>query len=68
MELNAYSTADEVYIPSFEDEWLANDWVIEYSKGKDNGILPIAAIATRNNPQYKPNWAFFYKSPQENSD
>lgn len=59
MELNAHSTAEQVYIPSFEDEWLANYSVTQYSKGKDNGILPIGAIATRNNPRIQAQLGVF---------
>ena len=59
LELNAHSTAGEVYIPSFEDEWLANYSVSQYSKGKDNGILPIGAIATRNNPRIQAQLGVF---------
>lgn len=59
LELNAHSTSDEVYIPSFEDDWLANYSVAQYSKGKDLGILPIAAIATRNNPRIQAQLGVF---------
>lgn len=59
VELNTHSTADQVYIPSFEDEWLANYSVTQYSKGKDNGILPIGAIATRNNPRIQAQLGVF---------
>lgn len=59
MELNGHSTAESPYIPSFEDEWLANYSVTEYSKGKDNGILPLAAIATRNNPRIQAQLGVF---------
>jgi len=59
LELNRYSTKEQVYIPSFEDEWLANYSVDQYSKGKDNGILPIAAIATRNNPRIQAQLGVF---------
>jgi hypothetical protein len=58
-ELNKHSTAESSYIPSFEDEWLANYSVEQYSKGKDNGILPIAAIATRNNPRIQAQLGVF---------
>lgn len=67
MELNQYSTADDVYIPSFEDEWLANYSVTEYSKGKDNGILPLAAIATRNNPRIQAQLGVFTISHRKKS-
>jgi hypothetical protein len=59
LELNKHSTRELVYIPSFEDEWLANYSVLQYSKGKDNGILPIAAIATRNNPRIQAQLGVF---------
>ncbi|MYN42863.1 FRG domain-containing protein [Duganella sp. FT109W] len=58
-ELNKLSTESRVYIPSFEDDWLANYSVISYSKGKDNGILPIAVIATRNNPRIQAQLGVF---------
>jgi len=59
LELNHHSTKTQVYIPSFEDEWLANYSVDQYSKEKDNGILPIAAIATRNNPRIQAQAGVF---------
>lgn len=59
LELNRHSTADKVYIPSFDDEWLANYSVAEYNKKKDNGILPIGAIATRNNPRIQAQLGVF---------
>jgi hypothetical protein len=59
LELNKHSTKSVNYIPSFEDEWLANYSVHEYSKEKDNGILPIAAIATRNNPRIQAQVGVF---------
>ncbi len=59
IELNQYSTKAQVYIPSFEDEWLANYSVDQYSKEKDNGILPLAAIATRNNPRIQAQLGVF---------
>lgn len=59
LELNKHSTADSVYIPSFDDDWLANYSVEQYAKGKDNGILPIAAIATRNNPRIQAQLGVF---------
>lgn len=59
IELNRHSTKAHVYIPSFEDEWLANYSVDQYSKEKDNGILPIAAIATRNNPRIQAQLGVF---------
>jgi hypothetical protein len=61
LELNRNSTelTAEVYIPSFEDEWLNNYSVEQYSKGKDTGILPLAAIATRNNPRIQAQLGVF---------
>lgn len=59
LELNRHSTKAQVYIPSFEDEWLQNYSVDQYSKEKDNGILPIAAIATRNNPRIQAQLGVF---------
>ena len=59
LELNRHSTKTQVYIPSFEDEWLANYSVAQYSKEKDNGILPLAAIATRNNPRIQAQLGVF---------
>lgn len=59
LELNRHSTVEDVYIPSFEDEWLANYSVIQYSKGKDSGILPIGAMATRNNPRIQAQLGVF---------
>lgn len=58
-ELNRLSTESQVYIPSFEDEWLLTYSVLSYSKGKDNGILPIAVIATRNNPRIQAQLGVF---------
>lgn len=59
LELNKHSTKTQVYIPSFEDEWLANYSVAQYSKEKDNGILPLAAMATRNNPRIQAQLGVF---------
>jgi hypothetical protein len=61
LHLNRYSTelVEEVYIPSFEDEWLNNYSIEQYSKGKDTGILPLAAIATRNNPRIQAQLGVF---------
>jgi len=61
LDLNRNSTevTAEVYIPSFEDEWLNNYSVEQYSKGKDTGILPLAAIATRNNPRIQAQLGVF---------
>jgi hypothetical protein len=65
LELNKHSTREAGYIPSFEDEWLLNYSVDEYSKGKDNGILPLAAIATRNNPRIQAQLGVFTISHQK---
>lgn len=61
LKLNRKSTqiTAEVDIPSFEDEWLNNYSVEQYSKGKDTGILPLAAIATRNNPRIQAQLGVF---------
>jgi len=61
LDLNRNSTkvTSEVYIPSFEDEWLNNYSAEQYSKGKDTGILPLAAIATRNNPRIQAQLGVF---------
>jgi hypothetical protein len=61
LDLNRNSTElkAEVYIPSFDDEWLNNYSVEQYSKGKDTGILPLAAIATRNNPRIQAQLGVF---------
>jgi len=61
LELNRNSTdlRGDVYIPSFEDEWLNNYSVEQYSKGKDTGILPLAAIATRNNARIQAQLGVF---------
>jgi hypothetical protein len=60
LELNRNSTLKaDVYIPSFEDEWLNNYSVEQYSKGKDTGILPLAAIATRNNARIQAQLGVF---------
>ena len=61
LDLNRNSTdpRGDVYIPSFEDEWLNNYSVEQYSKGKDTGILPLAAIATRNNPRIQAQLGVF---------
>jgi len=58
-KLNEHSTKQASYIPSFDDSWLANYSVEEYDKGKDNGILPLAAIATRNNSRIQAQLGVF---------
>jgi|ERR1044072_1783044 hypothetical protein len=59
LELNRHSTKAKVYIPSFEDVWLQNYSVDQYAQEMDNGILPIAAIATRNNPRIQAQLGVF---------
>lgn len=71
--LNRYSTREKSYIPSFDDDWLANYSVPEYNKMKDNGILPIGAIATRNSPRIQAQLGVFTishlkKTPIEDID
>jgi FRG domain len=73
LELNRHSTKAEVYIPSFEDEWLQNYSFDQYRKAKDNGILPLAAMATRNNPRIQAQSGVFTishlkKSPIEETE
>ena len=58
-QLNKHSTREPSYIPSFDDEWLNTYSVEQYSKGKDLGILPVAAIATRNNPRIQAQLGVF---------
>jgi hypothetical protein len=57
--LNSHSTREEAYIPSFDDDWLSNYSVLEYNKMKDNGILPIGAIATRNSARIQAQLGVF---------
>lgn len=59
LALNKHSIQTKAYIPSFDDEWLSNYSVEQYAKKKDNGILPIAAIATRNNPRIQAQLGVF---------
>lgn len=64
--LNANSNDDEKYIPAFEeDEYLGSYTTEKYDKGKDKGILPIAAIATRNNPRIQAQMGVFTISHRE---
>jgi FRG domain len=62
IELNKKTTAkpDEVkYIPSFEDEATKIYSTIAVEKGNLSGILPIAVIATRNNPRIQAQLGVF---------
>ncbi|MCG9755894.1 FRG domain-containing protein [Shewanella insulae] len=54
------NTNGEKYIPAFEeDEYLGSYTTEKYDKGKDKGILPIAAIATRNNSRIQAQMGVF---------
>ena len=66
-QLNNNSTANEKnYIPAFEEEdYLGSYTIDKYSKGKDKGIQPIAAIATRNNPRIQAQLGTFTISHRE---
>ena len=65
--LNAHSWASgERYIPAFEDtDYLGSYSVEQYAKGTDSGILPIAAIATRNNARIQAQLGAFTISHRE---
>jgi len=65
-ELNNYSNLnDQNYIPAFEeDDFLGNYTVSQYSKGTNKGILPLAAIATRNSPRIQAQMGVFTISHQ----
>lgn len=64
--LNNNSTSEKNYIPAFEEEDHLGSYTVEkYSKGKDKGILPIAAIATRNNPRIQAQLGTFTISHRE---
>lgn len=58
-KLNTYSMRRDVYIPSFEDDWLNNYSIENYALGKDAGLLPIAVLATRNNPRIQAQLGVF---------
>lgn len=59
-KLNNNSNEGEEYIPAFEEEEYLGSYTTEkYDKGKDKGILPIAAIATRNNPRIQAQMGVF---------
>ena len=68
-KLNANTnTDDEKYIPAFEEsEYLGSYTTEKYDKGKDKGILPIAAIATRNNSRIQAQMGVFTISHREKS-
>ncbi|WP_323903115.1 FRG domain-containing protein [Aeromonas hydrophila] len=54
------NTNGEKYIPAFEEnEYLGSYTTEKYDKGKDKGILPIAAIATRNNSRIQAQMGVF---------
>jgi hypothetical protein len=61
-----FNTNDEKYIPAFEEEEYLGSYTTEkYDKGKDKGILPIAAIATRNNSRIQAQMGVFTISHRE---
>jgi hypothetical protein len=65
-ELNNYSNLkDKNYIPAFEEaDFLGNYSVTQYAKGTSAGILPLAAIATRNSPRIQAQMGVFTISHQ----
>jgi len=57
---NNTNEREQNYIPAFEeDDFLGSYTVEKYNKGTDKGILPIAAIATRNNPRIQAQLGVF---------
>lgn len=55
-----HMTNSESYIPAFEEELYLGSYSVEnYAKGKDKGILPVAAMATRNNPRIQAQLGVF---------
>ena len=63
---NTNKTGDE-YIPAFEDsEYMESYTTEKYDKGRDKGVLPIAAIATRNNPRIQAQLGVFTISHNAN--
>lgn len=65
-QLNGNSNESETYIPAFEErDYLGSYTTEKYDKGTDKGILPIAAIATRNNPRIQAQMGVFTISHRE---
>jgi hypothetical protein len=65
-KLNQNSNEKERYIPAFEEkDYLGSYTTKNYDKGTDRGILPIAAIATRNNPRIQAQMGVFTISHRE---
>lgn len=60
-ELNKNTNRDrDGYIPAFEDsEYMETYSTQKYVKGLDEGVLPKAAIATRNNPRIQAQLGVF---------
>jgi len=54
------NSMDDPYIPAFEeDEYMADFQTIKYDSGTSAGLMPIAAIATRNNPRIQAQLGTF---------
>lgn len=65
LNLNSFDNSDGS-IPAFEDlDYLGSYTTEKYDKGTDKGILPIAAIATRNNPRIQAQMGVFTISHRE---
>jgi hypothetical protein len=65
-KLNANSNDNEKYIPAFEEtDYLGSYTTEKYEKGADRGILPLAAIATRNSPRIQAQLGVFTISHRE---
>ncbi len=62
MELNSLANTnalDNKYLPSFEDSLLDNYTPLSVEAGSLKGVLPMAAIATRNNPRIQAQLGVF---------
>ena len=64
---NIDATDEEFYIPSFEDNELSNYSVQTLSQEKKSKLLPIAAIATRNNPRIQAQLGVFTINHRDNT-
>ncbi len=59
LNMNTNASKDD-YIPAFEeDEYMGNYQTNKFDSGKSEGLLPIAAIATRNNPRIQAQLGAF---------
>ncbi len=64
---NIEATDEKFYIPSFDDDELNNYSIATLSQEKKSKLLPIASIATRNNPRIQAQLGVFTINHRDNT-